>query len=99
MSSYNLHGFNFLFFRNHAKVLSFLNAPDGHKNTEIYMGDYEEAGNIPPEISLYQQDVHITNALRASITQYTDNWFFSNISRRVEALEKKVCNDETHLQY
>lgn len=68
--------------------MGFLNAPDGRPNTEIYMGEMEGGKDIPPEISLYEQDVRLTNALRTSIEQYTKNSVL-DLSKRVEKLEKK----------
>ncbi|KAI7896165.1 uncharacterized protein EV154DRAFT_598768 [Mucor mucedo] len=72
----------------HTKILEFLIAPDGRENTETYMGELKGGKDIPAKISLYEQNVHLTNALRTTIEQYTKN-SFSGLAKRVDMLEKK----------
>ncbi|KAG2230757.1 hypothetical protein BDF21DRAFT_413510 [Thamnidium elegans] len=71
--------------KNHAEVLNFLNAPDGIANKIPYIN---EAKDIPPEISLNEQNFNLSTALTASLTQYTKN-HFSDLEERLDRLEKE----------
>ncbi|GAA5801000.1 hypothetical protein HPULCUR_006440 [Helicostylum pulchrum] len=72
--------------KNHTQVLNFLNAPDGIVNKIPYVN---EAEVIPPEISLNEQNVNLSTALTASLTQHAKN-HFSDLEERLNRLEKKM---------
>lgn len=63
-----------------------MNAPDGIINKKPYVN---EAKVIPPEISLNEQNVNLSTALTASLTQYAKN-HFSDLEERLNRLEKEI---------
>lgn len=63
-----------------------MNAPDGIVNKKPYVN---EAKVIPPEISLNEQNVNLSTALTASLTQCAKN-HFSDLEERLNRLEKEM---------
>ena len=47
----------------------------------------------PPQIKLYPNDNNLGAALAVTLTEYTKNTYFSDLTQRLEALEKRVALD------
>jgi hypothetical protein len=44
----------------------------------------------PPEIRLYSEDKNLSATLATSLAEYTKQLYFSDLTQRVEELEKKI---------
>lgn len=86
-----------IIYRSHKQILDFINAPQGCSNVpkrHTYVDEAEtkkvnELENIPPEISLFM-NTGLSTALVTSLAEYTNQLYFSDLTQRVEELEKKL---------
>jgi hypothetical protein len=46
--------------------------------------------NIPLQISLFSEDKRLSTALVTSLAEYTNKLYFSDLTQRVEELERKL---------
>ncbi|KAI9469942.1 MAG: hypothetical protein EXX96DRAFT_588084 [Benjaminiella poitrasii] len=75
---------------NHQKVLEYINAPEGESDVDRSSLPDEVKDYIPPFINLYKRDYRLSEALARTITRYTDLYYFSDLRKQIDALEKKL---------
>ncbi|KAI7902064.1 uncharacterized protein BX663DRAFT_511638 [Cokeromyces recurvatus] len=75
---------------NHQEVLEYINAPNGETSIEHTCLPDKVKDYLPPSINLYKRDYRLSESLARTIAQYTDLYYFADLRRRIDTLEKKI---------